>query len=122
MNPIINPNMFYYIGLLNNIDSFLIIITIMIFIFLAICVPIGIEMLDNIVSKSQLKKYLIISFIVLLFNSICIIIIPSKDTMYKMWIFSNITETRVDNLKKSGLELKDIIKNDIIDIIKETKK
>jgi len=50
------------------------------------------------------------------------VLIPSKDTLYKMVIAQNITYERVGKAVDVGKELHDTIKQDVLDVIRELTK
>ena len=110
MQPIIDPKIFYFIHLFENIRSLsciiiaLLIVALMI-IFIDCCMQEDIKNLKTFIHNKKIILILIISVLLLLF-------IPSKDTMITMLISQNITTGNINSVKGQIFEIVDyIVKN-----------
>lgn len=110
MQPIINPKIFYFIHLFENIRllSFMIIVLLsvaLVFILADCCLQEDIKQLKTFMHNK--KTILVLTISVLL-----IIFIPSKDTMITMLISQNITTNNINSVKSQIFEVVDyIVKN-----------
>lgn len=61
-----------------------------------------------------------IKIVCLLIVSTCFaIIIPNKTTAYGMVVASKVTPDNLQKMKAEGIEIKDVLKEDIVDVLKE---
>ena len=110
MQPIIDPKIFYFIHLFQNIRtlSFIIIsvLSVAIIIILAeCCMQEDIKQLKIFIHNKKTILILIISILLIIF-------IPSKDTMITMSISQNITTDNINSVKGQIFEIVDyIVKN-----------
>ncbi|MFR7590240.1 MAG: hypothetical protein ACLUVC_02260 [Longibaculum sp.] len=94
---IINPWIFYWINILDNISIFCIIAAL-----ISVCI-----IIVDIIERYESRKICIICGIVLTICTLFIIFIPSKETMYAMLIADNVTYENVDyatNAIKDGVD------------------
>lgn len=120
MNPIINPWIFYLIDLSNSlsrISVFLFVVSTVICIILSGILAFDDDCFINKKDKQKIVKYFKWVFITFCTSSLCLIFIPSKDTLYKMIVTSYITEDNVMKAVNIGKDFKQEIKKDILDII-----
>lgn len=134
MEPIISPWFIYFLGV---VDALLIIAQVIAFMFGLATVGFGIASyaarVDNSdmfygdkeerasKTKQLIKAYhLIAGFFIF---SLCVIIfVPSSDTMIKMYVANHLTMNNVNKAIDAGKNVKDILKQDMIDIIREINK
>ena len=118
MTPIINPWFLYLISVLENICFVVAVGTVVLFVGLLIA-SIVLAAEGTLV---EYKKWIIKGVIVLSLLCSFLIFIPSKSTVIQMIVLNNITYQRLDKAKEIGKDIKEIIKQDIIDILKEVGK
>lgn len=109
MKPIINPWIFYFANMVDSMSIVLIISAILVGAFCLLC---SIDLCDEYVdkqSKKAAKKRLKLCVSIFIILSLLILFIPSKKTIYEMTIASHITEEKIENSKKTAIELIDYI-------------
>lgn len=118
--PIINPWIIYWISVIDNFSVSIITISIICGICGFITLWIYIVGLEEDILKY--KKYIISWLIFMLMCMLLITVIPNKDTMYSMLIVKQATPANIAKAKELGKDFKDMIKQDIIDVIKQIDK
>lgn len=113
MKPLINPEIFYWMDVCENLK-----ILFCFFLIISICALLGFILFwtfsddpwkseeDKEKLAIKCKKWIISLSIVLIVSTLSLIFIPSKETMYTMLIVNNLTE---DNLSKGKEEVKEFI-------------
>ena len=123
MKPIINPWIVYLIDLLDNLKGVLVVALI---IFGCVAVVLGIVWGLFSMDYSQdndfivaCKKYLKKSTIWFCISGLLFTVIPSKDTMYTMFVLENVTTDNIQAIGKTGKDVVDYITNQIDKIVNE---
>ena len=113
MKPLIDPEIFYWMDVCNNLK-----ILIVFFLVVSVCtlggfILFGVFSDDPWKSKedkeklaTKCKRWIIGLSIASVVSILCLIFIPNKETMYTMLIVNNLTE---DNLSKGEEEVKELI-------------
>ena len=114
MQPIINPMWFYLVEILDGVKDIGIICSVLT-IAIAVLTFIIIDESDN--NTKKLKKLIMPIVISLLLA----ILVPSKSVMYQMLVAKNITKDNIDFILETSKQLKNELKQDIVDIIEESK-
>lgn len=118
--PIISPWIIYWISMVSNLGIAVMVLCIVFgiagFIMLMIY---GIELGDDLF---QYKKYIISWLIFMLMCALLMVATPNKDTMYAMLIAKQATPANIAKAKELGKDFKDMVKQDIIDVIKQINK
>ena len=128
MEPLIDPKIFYWINVCENL-----IILLAFFLVVSACTLVGVVLFwtlsddpwkdkeDKEKLAIKCKRWIIGLSIVLVISTLGLIFTPSKETMYTMLIVNNLTE---DNLSKGKEEVKELIDYTIekIDEVKTTNK
>ena len=110
MTPIINPWLLYLIGFVENIS-------ILFLIFTVIFSVLTVVLITNVVIEGGKIVFPIVTGTLLVVVSVVLLFVPSSDTVLKMIIAQNITEERVDNILENSGNVKNELKQDIIDIL-----
>ena len=131
MTPIINPMYFYYLYIYTNFHSALAAIVALLLIWIITVAAIaGVGILCTAAGEIDKEKLLsVISAALIRHPKIVISItaallmlhtlLPSPDTIHKMYIANNVTCERMEHLKEIGIDIKNELKSDILDIIDE---
>lgn len=106
MNPIINPNLFYWAGVAENIN----VITILLLIFS--CIGMVIAVISWVVCWTEnddeylpkILKVIKILCIMILILSLILIFAPSKETIYSMTVTELITPDNINVIIEKGEE------------------
>ena len=127
-NPIISPWFFYFTDLADAIHPPFLVIGVFSFLILIVAAVIHSVANKDEVDVDKIKKLMILLTVICLFTLLTGIFIPTKDTMYKMAAAKYATPTNINKIIEKGedfgKDIKDIkndIKADIIDIIRELK-
>jgi hypothetical protein len=113
MEPIISPWLFYWIGIA---DGLLILLSVLLAgSVIALLVTTIFYACDKEKLMPHFWKYLVGVFAL----GLMLVLVPTKDTLYKMIIAQNITYERVSKAGDIGKELHKTLKQDVLDIIKE---
>lgn len=121
MKPIINPWIVYLIDLLDNLKGILVIALI---IFGCVAVVLGIvwglfsmdyDQDDDFIIAC--KKYLKKSVIWFCISGLLFTVIPSKDTMYTMFVLENVTTDNIQAIGKTGKDVVDYITDQIDKVV-----
>lgn len=117
MEPIISPWIFYFIGVADSICAFFIFTgsAVIVLSIISVIVAFDCFMEDELKIKLRLFFKIGLAGIFLVFISL---LIPSKEICYKMLIAKYATKNNVSRIISSGKDVKETIKNDVIDIIK----
>lgn len=91
--PIINPWLFYLIDLLGGIKSINVFFLAGLIVVLSISIPIYIVEIDEGLFTKKFFKYMVISVVI---SCIVMLVIPSKETIYKMVVAKNVTYENVE--------------------------
>lgn len=91
--PIINPWLFYLIDLFGGIKSINMFVLIELIVVLSISILIHIVEIDEGFFTKKYFKYMAISVVI---SCIVMLVIPSKETMYKMVVAQNVTYENVE--------------------------
>ncbi len=114
--PIINPLIFYLVEVLDNVHVISCIASILIII--GIGVFLMFIMMGELDYKLHRKKF-IGTVVALIVCATLAVFIPAKSTIYTMLIAKEVTYGRVDKIIKAGKDVRESLKQDIIDILKE---
>lgn len=119
MTPIVSPWIFYLFHVLSALSDLAVVVLIC---AVVACVFMGIPLIDDDLfveepTLAKLRKYFKRSFICIIISAIALTLIPSEDTLYKMFISSYVTE---DNIKMVGDTAEDLV-DYIVDKAKELK-
>jgi len=115
--PIINPWIFYWISTLDKLDKMFIILSVLVGIVLVVFIVSGEGL------KGKKAKRITISLLVVFICSLLLsMFMPTKETMYSMLVAKTITYEKVSKAVSIGKDVKETIKQDILDIIKEINK
>lgn len=116
MEQVISPWFIYFINIANKFAFFSVafsviglIVVILVFI---------VSNTDDDVGYKMPVKYPIIAAIILLL-AMCL---PNKNTLIEMYIANELTYNKIESIVRSGRDVKNSIKKDIIDIINEINK
>lgn len=114
MQPLINPEIFYWIDVCENLK-----ILFCFFLVISICALLGFILFwtfflddpwkseeDKEKLATKCKRWIISLSIASAVSTLCLIFIPNKETMYTMLIVNNLTE---NNLSKGKEEVKELI-------------
>ena len=118
MHYIINPWIFYLLEVIDTLDTccriILAVFTVVFFVYAFVWfLEFGCWDEGTISPMQILKKFKVLLIIVILAN----VLIPSKDTIYKMMIASQVTTENIDTAKETIQDVADYI----IDAVKEIK-
>lgn len=109
MTPIIDPMIFYWIGVCENLGVFLTVITVLFFISIVIiwvCVGVTIDFCcydkDDLGLIIKARKWTIILVILGVIFGSAAAFTPSKDTLYAMTIAGCITEDNIEYVTEKG--------------------
>lgn len=108
MTPIINPWLFYLVDLIGNLKSacFVLLLLIVIGFGATVLIEIGDSVdeleLDEVKVIKTLKRMIVVGVLLMTFN----MLLPSKETCYKMMIASQITD---DNIQSAENVIKDSV-------------
>ena len=104
MEPIINPNLFYWAGVFDTIHTmgfFALWVGIVGIIITGASFALAIEYQDKSVMNFYKKIFLILA-IVILICALIVIFIPTKETIYSMCISEVITPNNIDAITEKG--------------------
>jgi heme/copper-type cytochrome/quinol oxidase subunit 2 len=124
--PIINPWFFYWLATLDKLGIMFTILAIVSLLITSASTFVG--LMEGFFYKSADKnykrnrKYIIILWLISIILLLISIFIPSEKVLYQMFIAKNITYERIDKTIAISKNIKDEIKKDILDIIKEVNK
>jgi len=132
MTPIVSPSLIYLIGVLDTFNTIVFLIEIItgVLAFAGLLIML-IYTAENasLVGKlgddeeyRVLRKYVRKLFAILALALFIDLAAPSKTTVIQMMVAKNITYERVDKIIKAGKNVKEELKKDVIDIIREIKK
>lgn len=123
MKPIINPWIVYLIDLLDNLKGILV-IALIIFGCVAVVLAIvwGVFSMDYDQDDDFIvacKKYLKKSTIWFCISGLLFTAIPSKDTMYTMFVLENVTTENIKAIGKTGKDVVDYIIDQIDKVVND---
>lgn len=110
MTPIIDPMIFYWIGVCENLGVFMTILTVLSFIGVAIIwIVTGVSIAEGLFDEEEessllakaRKGTIILIILGIIFGSIATFT-PSKDTLYAMTVANCITEDNIDYITEKG--------------------
>ncbi len=113
MEPIISPWLFYWIGTLDGVVVFLLLLSVVSAAAAAFATA-------SVADDELSKKWLLSCFAPAIFFA-AFVLCPTEKVMYRMLIASHTTPQNIEKVIELADKLKDGIKQDVIDVIKETK-
>ena len=128
MTPIIDPMIFYWIGVCENLGAFLILLAVLSGLAIIITwAVIGINIsfgnyLDDAVATARGRKWTLLFSILLIIFGTAAAFTPTKETLYAMTIANCITEDNIEYITEKGEEGVKFIIEQIDTLLEENEK
>jgi len=128
MEPIVNPWIWYFVGLAGNFGNLCAWVTFVTGVGLVCCIVFLYVNADSTephisgISKKAVRKTSKILVVILIAFILFLVFAPSESTVLKMYISKKITRDTMKNTKGVTGDIREAIKRDIIEIIQEANK
>lgn len=118
MEPIISPWLIYLICIIGHIHTLGVVV--LVSSVMALLIIFKVSMMEN--TYNETKKFLKAVIIVIFISLFTTIFIPTEKTVITMIVADNITYERVEKVTKGSSDIKNALKQDVIDIINGIRK
>lgn len=119
MEPIINPWFFYWIEVVNGLAGFFVVMMVLPVLF---TIAFIVASVDEEEFERKVKKCLLITIPIFFIGMFGLIFMPTSDTLIKMKLAEHATPDKIKQIIEYGDTIKDELKKDVIDILRESKK